>query len=73
MTPKKALSVASICERWGGCEKSRVYALINEGLLPAFKLGPRMTRVWEHDLEAYEQCLTEQSRPTSEAAMETAK
>lgn len=51
---KRALRVSQIADRLA-CDPSHVYHLIRSEGLPSFKLGPRGTRVWEHELERWEE------------------
>lgn len=50
---KRALRISQVASRLA-CDPSHVYRLIRSEGLPSFKLGPRGTRVWEHELERWE-------------------
>lgn len=46
-------SVASLAEHWG-CGSDTVYSLIRSGELRAFKLGGKLLRIREDEVESFE-------------------
>lgn len=50
---RRALRISQVADRLA-CDPSHVYRLIRQEGLPSFKLGPRGTRVWEHELQRWE-------------------
>jgi excisionase family DNA binding protein len=49
----RLLDLDAACERLGGIARSTLYALVAENSFPLCKLGPRLSRVRESDLEAF--------------------
>lgn len=49
----RLLDLDAVCERLGGIARSTLYALADRGSLPLVKLGSRLTRVRESDLQAF--------------------
>ena len=52
-TGRRLLTLETVTERWD-CSRRYVEGLIAAGVLPALKMGKRMTRLREADIEAYE-------------------
>lgn len=50
---RRLLTLESVAERWD-CSRRYLEGLIKDGILPAIKMGKRMTRLREADIEAYE-------------------
>jgi excisionase family DNA binding protein len=63
----KPYSVASLAEHWG-CSDDTVYALIRSGTLPHFKLGGRLYRIRQDDVERYECSQITPSNDTAESS-----
>ena len=54
------LTFAQVEERLGLC-RSSVYSLVQRGELPSFRLGNRVRRIKESDLEAFIERMIEES------------
>lgn len=52
-TGRRFLDLEAVTKRWD-CSRRYVEGLISSGVLPVFKMGKRMTRILETDIEAYE-------------------
>lgn len=52
-TGRRFLDLETVTKRWD-CSRRYVEGLISSGVLPVFKMGKRMTRILEADIEAYE-------------------
>lgn len=52
-TGRRFLELPEVARRWA-CSRRYVEGLISSGVLPVFKMGKRMTRILETDIEAYE-------------------
>lgn len=57
-----AISVEALAEQWR-CRPAIVYGLINDGRLPAFRVGSRILRVWPEVAAAHEHLRSEFRSP----------
>ena len=50
------VSIADACEMIG-CDRKKIYGMVRDGRLTAYKFGPRMTRLKKEEIERLaEQC-----------------
>lgn len=65
---QQVLTVEMVAARWG-CSKSFVYSEIDKGRLTAMRFGPKLLRITQAAVEAYEAGATVETPPTPASAI----